>query len=42
MAEKLAYTVPEACEVVGIGRSRMYDLLREGADQGRSAKATGA
>lgn len=26
---KLAYTIPQACEVSGIGRTRLYELIAE-------------
>lgn len=28
--DKIAYTVREACEAIGVGRSTIYDLMAEG------------
>lgn len=30
MAEKLAYSVHEACTVIGIGRTRLYEEIKSG------------
>lgn len=30
VAEKLAYRIPEAVAATGIGRSRLYELMRSG------------
>lgn len=27
---KLAFTIPEACHAIGIGRSKMYELISQG------------
>ncbi|MXP27909.1 helix-turn-helix domain-containing protein [Porphyrobacter algicida] len=29
-SEKLAYRIDEACRAIGIGRSKLYELNREG------------
>jgi excisionase family DNA binding protein len=28
--QKLAYTIAEACDAVGIGRTKLYELIGEG------------
>lgn len=32
---KLAYTIPQACEASGIGRTRLYELISEGMLEAR-------
>lgn len=27
---KLAFTIPEACYAVGLGRTKLYELIRQG------------
>lgn len=27
---KLAFTIPEACHAIGIGRSKLYELIAQG------------
>lgn len=31
LAQQLAFTVPQACKVAGVGRSRMYEVIASGA-----------
>jgi excisionase family DNA binding protein len=30
MADKLAYSIPEACIAIGIGRTRLYEEIKSG------------
>lgn len=32
---KLAYTIPQACDASGIGRTRLYELVSEGLLEAR-------